>query len=68
MALYSAFIGVHEHRDLNVRDLTGARRDATTLWALFFGAEGRFPASLQALVNEKYEQFRGYLKRVACLR
>jgi replicative superfamily II helicase len=35
MALYSAFIGVDKHRDLSVRDLTGARRDATALWALF---------------------------------
>lgn len=35
MALYSAFVGVDKHRDLSIRDLTGARRDATALWALF---------------------------------
>jgi replicative superfamily II helicase len=35
MALYSTFVGVDRHRDLGIRDLTGARRDATALWALF---------------------------------
>lgn len=35
MAIYSAFVGVDKHRDLGIRDLTGARRDATALWALF---------------------------------
>lgn len=35
MALYSAFVGIDKHRDLGIRDLTGARRDATALWALF---------------------------------
>jgi hypothetical protein len=35
MALYAAFVGVDKHRDLGIRDLAGARRDATALWALF---------------------------------
>ena len=33
--LRAAFIGIDKHRDLRIRDLTGARRDATALWALF---------------------------------
>ena len=35
MALRAAFIGVDHYRDLQIRDLAGARRDATALWALF---------------------------------
>lgn len=33
--LRAAFIGIDKHRDLRIRDLIGARRDATALWALF---------------------------------
>src|SRR6478672_1231011 len=29
------FIGIDRHRDPGIRDLTGAARDATALWALF---------------------------------
>jgi helicase len=35
MALLSAFIGIDRYRDDRIRDLTGAKRDATALWALF---------------------------------
>lgn len=35
MALLASFIGIDRHADLRVPDLTGARRDATALWALF---------------------------------
>lgn len=35
MALLASFIGVDRHADANIPDLTGARRDATALWALF---------------------------------
>jgi helicase len=35
MALFTTHIGVDQHIDLTIPDLTGARRDATALWALF---------------------------------
>jgi helicase len=35
MALLATFIGIDKHADPRVRDLTGARRDATALWCLF---------------------------------
>lgn len=35
MAIFAAFIGIDKHTDANIRDLTGARRDATALWAIF---------------------------------
>jgi replicative superfamily II helicase len=35
MALLARFIGIDRHADPQIRDLTGARRDATGLWALF---------------------------------
>lgn len=38
MALLSGFIGVDRHSDSQIRDLTGARRDAIALWALFSDA------------------------------
>jgi helicase len=35
MGMFGLFIGVGKHRDVGVRDLAGARKDATALWALF---------------------------------
>lgn len=35
MAVLAAFIGIDKHADPNIRDLAGARRDATALWAIF---------------------------------
>lgn len=35
MALLASFIGVDKYVDMGIRDLNGARRDATALWALF---------------------------------
>src|SRR5882672_2509590 len=35
MALIGRFIGVNKYQDPDIRDLTGARRDALALWALF---------------------------------
>lgn len=35
MTTFANFIGVDEYIDPNIRDLTGARKDATALWALF---------------------------------
>lgn len=46
MALRAAFIGIDRHADPGVRDLTGARRDATALWALFSDAVPSLDATL----------------------
>jgi helicase len=35
MAYYAGFIGIDRYNDPRIRDLTGAKRDATALWALF---------------------------------
>lgn len=35
MALIGRFIGVNKYQDNNIRNLTGAKRDAVALWALF---------------------------------
>jgi len=35
MAIYGNFIGIDKHLDSNIRDLTGARKDATALFSLF---------------------------------
>lgn len=35
MAIRSVFVGVNKHADPGIRDLTGATRDATALWAMF---------------------------------
>ncbi len=45
------FIGVDQHRDPGIRDLTGAARDATALWALFTDSISEMKADL--LRNEE---------------
>jgi helicase len=35
MAIRAVFIGVNKHVDPGIKDLNGAVRDATALWALF---------------------------------
>lgn len=35
MAIKAKYIGINKHFDARIRDLTGAKRDATALWALF---------------------------------
>ncbi len=35
MAMIAKFIGVGKYQDHNIRDLAGAQKDATALWALF---------------------------------
>jgi len=35
MAIIASFIGINKYADPDIRDLAGARRDATALWALF---------------------------------
>jgi helicase len=50
MAVRAAFIGIDKHADAGIRDLTGACRDATALWALFADTIPSLEATL--LVNE----------------
>lgn len=35
MTITAAFIGINKHKDQEIRDLTGAARDALTLYSLF---------------------------------
>lgn len=35
MAVKAVFVGVNKHRDAGIPELSGARPDATALWALF---------------------------------
>ena len=35
MRIHATFIGVNKHEDPSIRELTGAVRDATAVWALF---------------------------------
>lgn len=35
MAMKSIFVGINKHLDPAIPELSGARRDATALWALF---------------------------------
>ena len=35
MAFIANFIGIDKYADQDIRELTGAKRDATALWALF---------------------------------
>lgn len=50
MSIFASFIGIDKYRDQNVRDLAGAKRDATALWALFCDTMPELSASL--LVNK----------------
>src|SRR5262245_12021159 len=50
MTFLAAFIGVDRHQDLRIRELGGARRDATALWALFTDTIPNLSATL--LVDE----------------
>jgi hypothetical protein len=36
MALLARFVGIDDDQDAGTRDLTGAVRDATAMWALFY--------------------------------
>jgi len=51
MKIHATFIGVNRYQDTQIRELTGARRDATALWALFVDTLPGLEASL--LVDEK---------------
>jgi len=51
MATSAVFVGINKHRDPAIPELCGARRDATTLWALFTDTIDGLAARL--LVNER---------------
>ncbi len=57
MAIRATFIGINKHLDPNIRELTGARRDATALSALFADSVTELAAEL--LVDEE-----GTLERI----
>jgi helicase len=50
MAIKASFIGVDKHIDSDIRDLTGAVRDAKALWALFSDTIPEIKANL--ILNE----------------
>jgi helicase len=50
MRMLGLFIGINKHADVGVRDLAGARKDATALWALFSDSVAGLDAKL--LVDE----------------
>src|SRR5438445_445522 len=49
--LRAGFIGIDKHNHPHIRDLVGARRDATALWALFSDTVPDIKAEL--LINTK---------------
>jgi helicase len=51
MAIFATFIGIDKHVDPTVRNLFGARRDATALWSLFSDTVPDLAAKL--LVDEQ---------------
>jgi helicase len=51
MAIRATFIGINKHVDPNIRELTGARRDATALSALF--SDSIVGLSAELLVDEE---------------
>ena len=51
MTIIAKFIGIDKHLDPAIRDLTGARKDATALWALFSDTIKEINANL--IVDEK---------------
>lgn len=50
MAIKAAFVGINKHLDSSIPELSGARRDATALWALFADSVENLSARL--LVDE----------------
>ena len=51
MSILAGFIGIDRHDDPNIRDLSGAARDATALWAMFSDSLPDLQASL--LIDDK---------------
>lgn len=51
MEIQSIFVGINRHQDVSIPELAGARRDATSLWALFSDSMPEHAAAL--LVDER---------------
>lgn len=58
MAIKATFIGVNKHRDSEIPELNGARRDATALWALFTDSIPDLSARLLVDETATYETVR----------
>jgi len=58
MAIFARFIGIDKHANDHIRDLTGARRDATALWALFCDTMPDIKAELIVDANATMERIR----------
>lgn len=61
MAIIANFIGINKYRDRDVRDLAGARRDATALWALFKDTMPEMRAQLIADGDATLDRIRAVL-------
>ena len=64
MAIHGAFIGVDRYSDPAVRELSGARRDATALWALFSDTVPTMAATLLVDAEATSAAIRGALDEV----
>ncbi len=58
MSILTSFIGIDKYQDQQVRDLTGARRDATALWALFSDTDPALKSQLIIDNNATVDQIR----------
>ena len=63
MPISASFIGIDKYLDANIRDLTGARRDATALWALFCDTIPDIKAELIVDSDANLERIRRSLKK-----
>jgi helicase len=61
MKIRAAFVGINKHLDPKIRELTGARRDATRLWALFSDSIPDLDATLLLDEQATLERIRGAL-------
>jgi ATP-dependent DNA helicase len=60
--LIGTFIGIDRHRHVGIRDLTGAARDATALWALFADTNSGIRATLLKDADATAERVRSALR------
>ena len=60
----AVFIGLDRHRDSAIRELTGARRDATALWALFSDTIDDLQSELLINENATLDRVRAALEGV----
>lgn len=62
MAVLASFIGIDKYRDDHIRELSGARRDATALWALFSDSIPSIQARLLVDDQATIDALRGSLQ------